>query len=189
MTTSTLQARWRAHRSDAKNGSGLAIHNAIRKYGVENAILITLVQGVTREEAIELEMWWIQRLNTQRPDGYNLTAGGEGVWDLDEEARKRLSEKAKQQDLTKFIQASADARRGKPGPRLGQIVSEETRRKMSVVRMGRIPWNRGKSWSPEVRKKLSLAKIGRKLPEETKAKMRGPRGPYLKREVICDYCQ
>ena len=45
----------------------------------------------------------------------------------------------------------------------GQSVSEETRKKMSESRKGRIPWNKGKTgvYSEEARKKISESRKGR----------------------------
>lgn len=34
---------------------------------------------------------------------------------------------------------------GKPSPRKGAIVSEETRKKQSLARLGKTPWNKGKT--------------------------------------------
>jgi len=34
-------------------------------------------------------------------------------------------------------------------------LSEETKRKMSEAHKGKIPWNKGKSWSEEIKKKIS----------------------------------
>ena len=36
------------------------------------------------------------------------------------------------------------AHRGKPGTRLGAITSEETKKKQSEAKKGKIPWNKGK---------------------------------------------
>lgn len=65
-------------------------------------------------------------------------------------------------------------------------ISEEGRRKMLLVNVGRVPWNKGKSWSEEMRHKLSLAHIGKNPwitgkhhSEESKNKMRIAREKWL----------
>ena len=58
--------------------------------------------------------------------------------------------------------------------RIGRKHSDETKRKMSEQRKGRIAWNKGKKMTPcseERKRKISLAKIGYKHSEETKLKI------------------
>jgi len=58
------------------------------------------------------------------------------------------------------------------GRKVGHIVTQETRDRISKSCKGKKPWCTGKKLSEEHKKKLSLAKIGRKLSEETKEKIR-----------------
>jgi group I intron endonuclease len=54
-------------------------------------------------------------------------------------------------------------------------LSEETKHKLSIDRLGEKNWNFGKKASPETKAKMSLARTGKKLPSpslETRAKMR-----------------
>lgn len=52
--------------------------------------------------------------------------------------------------------------------------TKETKAKMSEMKQGYVPWNKGKTgiYSDETRKKISAAGKGRKHSEETKAKMK-----------------
>ena len=59
---------------------------------------------------------------------------------------------------------------------------------MAKAKKGKTPWNKGRAWSLEVRKIMSDAHIGNKHSEETKRKMRGPRGPYGPRKEVNDGC-
>jgi hypothetical protein len=52
------------------------IHNAIRKYGIDNFDVETI--EVSDAEANVHEINLIQRLNTLAPNGYNIQPGGEG---------------------------------------------------------------------------------------------------------------
>lgn len=49
--------------------------------------------------------------------------------------------------------------------------SEERKRKISAVKKGKTPWNKGKTHSEETRAKISAAKKGKKLSEEYRAKL------------------
>ncbi len=54
------------------------IGRAIKKYGWDNIEHKILKRGLTQEEANKLEKEYIKKLNTQYPNGYNITKGGEG---------------------------------------------------------------------------------------------------------------
>lgn len=54
------------------------IGKAIKKYGWENVTHIILESGLTQDQANEKEKIYIKQFNTQVPNGYNITAGGEG---------------------------------------------------------------------------------------------------------------
>lgn len=67
---------------------------------------------------------------------------------------------------------------GSNNPFYGKKHSEESRKKMSDAKKGRIPWNKGKKASEESRKKMSEAKKGKpssfkgkKMSEETRRKL------------------
>jgi group I intron endonuclease len=79
-TIGSVQRRWSYHLKDARRGSELAIHSAIRKYGVSN-FLVSVVKEITgsRRDLLEAEKSAIRLLNTVAPNGYNLTLGGEGT--------------------------------------------------------------------------------------------------------------
>ena len=71
-----------------------AIHKAIQKYG-RDAFSVEIIQypGISEEALKAVERWWIQRLQTLSPSGYNLTEGGDGVIPS-EETRQKMSEAA-----------------------------------------------------------------------------------------------
>lgn len=58
-----------------KESSDTLISRAIKKYGAENFTLEVLEEQIPNYN--EREIYWIQKLNTQKPNGYNLTPGGE----------------------------------------------------------------------------------------------------------------
>ena len=68
--------RWKEHSNfwEAKN-KWSAIKHALNKHGLEN-FTFTILEECSKEELNDREIHWIKELNTQAPNGYNLTAGG-----------------------------------------------------------------------------------------------------------------
>lgn len=58
------------------------IGKAIRKYGRTNFEVKIVDLATTRDELMEKEISWIEKLNTFEGNGYNLTRGGDGVDNL-----------------------------------------------------------------------------------------------------------
>jgi group I intron endonuclease len=83
-TEKTVEQRWATHVRDARCGSQLHFHKAIRKYGPENFTIIGYLEiGKSQQQQPgilnQLEIGMIARLNTaHRFVGYNCTSGGEG---------------------------------------------------------------------------------------------------------------
>lgn len=73
-TQRTLLHRMKQHLKEH-----LYIDRVIRKYGIENFTFKVLEECATIDELNEQERFWIATLNTKKPNGYNLTDGGEGV--------------------------------------------------------------------------------------------------------------
>lgn len=71
--SSNAQKRFLAHKQ-AKDGT--VFHQAIRNYGPENFFIEVLEEQI--ENFNEREKYWIKKLNTLYPTGYNMTKGGEG---------------------------------------------------------------------------------------------------------------
>lgn len=76
---------------------GCYIHNAIQKYGWEKFKVEKIIDNVPEEDLNNLEMAYIAAENTKRPNGYNLTDGGEGTsgYVPSEATRKKMSESRK----------------------------------------------------------------------------------------------
>lgn len=148
ITEKTAEERLTSHLKDMRAGSKFAIHNALRKYG-RNVKLMILTQGVSFDEAKDLEIWWISWLGTMRPGGYNLTKGGDGS----------VGRKLSQEHKETLLRTSRGYKR-----------SDENKQKLSEIAKGR-------KLSKETKRKISLAGIGNKYAlgfkhsEETKKKM------------------
>jgi hypothetical protein len=78
-TSQAPRRRWLRHVNDARKGSPLPFHRAIRKYGADAFTHIALERMTTAAGAKRAEALWIKELRTFGSRGYNATAGGEGT--------------------------------------------------------------------------------------------------------------
>lgn len=126
--------------------AGSLINRAREKYGLENWSVEILVECSTQEELNKWEIFYIDKLNTKTPNGYNLTDGGEGVsgFKHSNETKKKLS--VSHLGLNKGIPRSEDVKRKisetKRGIRTslgmtGHHHSDESKKKMSKARKGK----------------------------------------------------
>lgn len=74
--TKNYKERFAAHKRKAFESyeSSKILYQAFRKYGIEN-FSFEIIEYV--ENYNEREKYWIQKLNTISPNGYNMTIGGE----------------------------------------------------------------------------------------------------------------
>jgi group I intron endonuclease len=128
MTTQPPHARWRKHISDATHQSRLAIHRAIRKYGVEAFSFEVLEVCDGLEQLIAREAYWIRTLNTQLPHGYNTTGGGRGITGHTNgpEMRAKMRQIALNRSPEHLAKISA--------ARTGQRLTEATKEKIRAAR-------------------------------------------------------
>lgn len=71
-----LPAREATHKYNAKHKkSNMAIDYAISKYGYEN-FLLEIIEHTTEELVNDRETFWINKLNTLAPNGYNIAIYG-----------------------------------------------------------------------------------------------------------------
>ena len=72
-TVRTLNERWKDH---CRVKDDNYFHRAIHKYGKENFTIEVIDSATTLDELDEKEIYWIHKLNTIFPKGYNLKEGG-----------------------------------------------------------------------------------------------------------------
>ena len=163
-------------------------YSAIQKYGWDNFEHEIIVSGLSFEDAKEIEKTLIKEWNLQDPHfGYNMTAGGDGLYSPRSETREKMSIAAKSEHrLTLLSVAREKAHKVCVGSRhspetiqkmsqakLGHAVSQETKDKISQSKRGHPSWNKGIPCSDETRKKISeSAKKRKPISEETREKMR-----------------
>lgn len=134
-------------------GSGLLLRKAIKKYGKENFTKEVLEKCKDIDSLNEKEIYWIEKLESRdHSKGYNITRGGKNGTGV-------LLNHPNKEDIIRRI---AESNRGKKGscPMLGKFHSDETKKKMSLKKIGISPPNKGVPMSKETRKKMSELKKG-----------------------------
>ena len=91
------EKRWKEHCQESLSGKTHALSNAIRKYGAEN-MTFGAIEECRDDMLNEREHFWIEQLNSLRPNGYNLRSGG-GVNELCEESRAKISATKRQKSI------------------------------------------------------------------------------------------
>ena len=166
-----VNGRIRQHLNGHPRGNQL-VKQAIEKYGKNAFTYEILHDGIIPEFLDTFEVEAIAKFNTIAPQGYNLTAGGEGG-SRSEETKRKISRSKKGENHPMF---------GKPPTKgfLGKRHTPETCRKISEAttgeknhRYGKLAPNRGKPHSAKTRRKISEARKGKKHSEEAKRKMSG----------------
>ncbi len=139
-------------------GAGKYLLYAIKKYGKENFKKETLERCLTKEELSEREIYWIKKLSSKVPNGYNIADGGGGIlgFRFSKKQKEKLSRIAR--NNKKMMEHIASLGRAWKGKKLtpaqcqirseankNKIVSKASREKMSEAKKGIIPWNKGKT--------------------------------------------
>lgn len=166
-------------------------YNAIQKYGFDNFQHEIIFNNLTKEEADEKEIQLIHECRSnEREFGYNLQDGGSSGSPT-EETRKKMSMKQK----GKII--SEDTKLKISMARIGQKDSEETRTKKSNGHKGmhhseetklKISKSRAKSVTSEQVervKNMGLSNKGRKHTEEAKRKMSESQKGIKGKKILC----
>jgi len=74
-----MMGRWKDHiweSTSSKYCQCLALNNAIKKYGHDNFSVVKLENCKNQQELNDKEQFWINKLNSLAPNGYNLSLGG-----------------------------------------------------------------------------------------------------------------
>ena len=170
-----LERRWKQHRTT--NGSSPHLHKAIKKYGIDAFVFTHIADAFDEEAACTIERLLIAEHNTQSPNGYNLTGGGEGLFKPSEEVRKKIAEanrnrspeiRASMSKKLMGLKASDETKKKQNLKKIGSKRTEETKKKMSQSLIGNTRMV-GKKHSPETIAKMKAAWVIRKakaIPEK-----------------------
>ena len=108
--TENIQQRWTDHRNFSKKKPTL-LKQAMKKYGIDNFEFTVLEEGHDRFVAGMKEREYIKELNTQHPNGYNLTSGGDNLFHQSDVTKKRISETMMGRDVSGWIWKAANTAR------------------------------------------------------------------------------
>ncbi len=154
ITTKSTESRWKRHLAWANWSKPYLLHHAIKDFGAENFSIETIAEASSIKELKELEKKFIEQHDSLKPNGYNMTRGGQGVsgYQFTDEVRKIMSDKAK----------------------CRPSITEETRLKLSLSRVGKAMPKEGVEKSRATRtgqirsfeQKLSISQGRRKYSEE-----------------------
>jgi group I intron endonuclease len=128
--------RWSQHKRGVNLKNPSLLQKAIKKHGVTNFTFEVICQASTQEELNKMEDHYIAQLNALAPAGYACLGSQSG-----------------------------------PG-----IISNVTKEKMSKARLGKEPWNKGKTYKMAEESKENYRRgnsekcLGRKMSDETKKK-------------------
>jgi len=137
VTTKSIEQRWKMHLNWAKSAKPYKLHEAINFFGVDNFIIEQIDIAEDFEKLKGLEKQYIKNLNCKYPNGYNLTAGGQGVLGItfSEETKKKLSEAAKRRGNSAMI--TKEAIEKSRITRIGKKRTEDQKLLMSKNRKGK----------------------------------------------------
>lgn len=134
-TTKNIQQRWKKHQKDALVVCRpYPLHNAIRKYGIENFEIEEIVKVDNLEDLNNMEVEAIKIFMTLVPNGYNLQSGGKNKLHH-QNTKQKLSLLAKgrmHSNETKAIISKTHT---------GKVNSEKTKLKMSKSKSGENAYN------------------------------------------------
>ena len=175
-TIQKLSKRLYAH----KRGKNQMVDKAIQKYGWENLIHEVLEENIPREMLDEREIFWIAKLKTKFPNGYNLTDGGDGGRGMtptpETLAKMSAAQKARGSKPPSFKGKHHSEEAKAKISEARQNISPETRAKMSAAMQGNKNGignksRTGQKNSPETLAKMSASMMGHEVSAETRAKI------------------
>lgn len=139
-TICNIEKRFREH-VHASLTKNTYLYNAMRKYGKDNFEIVEIDYAKSLDELNSKEIYWIDKLNTKIPNGYNIADGGNGVkgFHHSKETKQILREKSI----------------GNSNAKGEHDVSTKGRNKMSLAHKGKPSAFKGKKHSLDAREKLS----------------------------------
>lgn len=177
-TKKTSEQRWKEHTKGCE--SCRVLQKAIKKYGEDSFEVYDIDHAETHDELDEKEKFWISKLNTMVPNGYNLTSGGETRKFLSKESREKISASKKGKHLSNEHKAAlSKAFSGENHPLYGTHRSEETKRKISEANKGKLLGEKSPWYGTHISEER------KKLMKEGKERYYKEHGHPLARKVVC----
>lgn len=158
-TKLSLQDRWRRHCSSGSRK--MLIFRAIEKYGVESFSIELLAELTTKHDAVKKE---IELIETLKPD-YNIHFGGTGG-----PMYGPMNGMYGKKHTDQWKASKSKQMQGINNPMYGKRHTEEVRKRLSSLKKGSIPHNKGKP-----------------MPEYLKENMRKPKSEAHKQKLRKTY--
>lgn len=141
--------------NDSYMGSGVALHKAFNKYGIENFTKEILYSRILNKETVDsMEIFAIKKERAIGKAEYNIADGGQGgCGPHSEETKHKLSEAKKGERNPMFGKGRPQSEEHKhkiSEAHKGKHLSEETKRKIGAA-------HKGKPHSEEARRHMSEA--------------------------------
>jgi len=151
------QKRWNNHKCSANNNTCCVVHDAIKKYGIDNFTFDIIDECTSIIDLNKAEIKWINYYDTFLGEGYNMNEGGSN-YIMSEEHKQKIGTANKGKIRTEeTLKKMSDSHKG-------HIMSEETRNKISKG-------NKGKIRTEEMKIKMRERSTGKSHSEETLKKM------------------
>lgn len=125
-TTKSIEERMRKHRNDDIKYDTL-LGRAIAKYGWENFDYFIIEIIDDKELLLEKEVYYIKHFNSLKPNGYNMTIGGEKMFG----ENNPFYGKTHSEETKALLSEKASERVGEKNPFYGKHHTEETKKKIS----------------------------------------------------------
>jgi group I intron endonuclease len=186
-----IRKRFKDHRAMAFTKTRKHLYLSLRKYG-HTAFAWRILERCEKAELNKREKFWIQKLNSVEPNGYNLTTGGDRQFEftptvLEKMRKASLGRVQSEETIRKRVEKNTGrkrtlaTRRRMRKAQLGKTHTETTRRKMSRITAKRLrepnirKWNRErmiKQWRNRAyRRQQRKAHRGNKPSEATRRKL------------------
>ena len=158
--------------------SGNLVCKALWKY--DNWQISILHTCKTRDEANRIEIEEIRNFNSVTPNGYNLTHGGEGLFNPSEETKNKMKARMKgnkyrvgckhTKETKEKMSASHQGNQNAKGLKHTEQAKKKIGRAVSKRNTGN-KYNLGKKLSEKTKRKISESHLGKKHSKQTKIKM------------------
>lgn len=186
-----IRKRFKDHRAMASTSTRKHLYLSLRKYG-HTAFAWRILERCEKSELNRREKFWIQKLKSVEPNGYNLTTGGDRRYEftasvLEKMRKASLGRVQSPETIRKRVEKNIGQRRTLATrlkmrkAQLGKKASEATRKKMARISKNihrhpkMLKWNRErmlKQWrNREYRRRQKKAHMGFRPSESTRQKM------------------
>lgn len=140
-TITSINERFSQHKSSCKRYKTY-LYNAMNKYGIENFTIEKIDSANSQKELDDKEIYWIKKLNTKIPNGYNILDGGNGA--------RGLHHTQETKEILRLKSTGNSNALGKHN------ISIEGKRNMLLAHKGKPSSFKNKEHTLEARKKLSI---------------------------------